>query len=392
MSSTDYYKELDISRDATQEEIKAAYRRNALKYHPDKNQGNPEATEKFKKISQAYEILGDAEKRRYYDQYGTHDPRATGFGSSGGGGGNGGFSSMEEALRTFMHAFGGGGNDSVFDSFFGGSGAEEAGGQQGASKKINITLSFEEAVKGIEKEVSLTNYICCDTCRGSGAASTKGIKKCATCHGSGQIHQTSGFFSMSSVCPQCYGQGKIITDPCKICHGEGRVKKKQVISIKIPAGVDTGMRLRMSGYGDVGERGGPAGDLYIFISVKPHNIFQRDGDNVIIEFPISFVEASLGCKKEIPTPTGENIRISIPDGTQSGKILRVKGGGFPNVRGKSKGDLLVKLLIETPIRLTAAQKDLLKKFQELETECNNPIQANFSEKIKVFFSEQLKDL
>lgn len=384
MSSSDYYKELGISRDATQEEIKAAYRKNALQYHPDKNQGNPEATEKFKKISQAYEILGDEEKRRQYDQYGTHDPRAAGFGSSGNAGG---FSSMEEALRTFMHAFGcNGGGESVFDSFFGG-GSEEAGTQQGASKKINITLSFEEAVKGAEKEASITNYVCCSTCNGLGAASVNGIKKCPACRGCGQIHQTRGFFSMSSVCHQCYGQGKTITDPCKTCHGEGRVKKKQIIPIKIPAGVDTGMRLRMSGYGDVGERGGTAGDLYIFITIKPHNVFQRDGDNVIIEFPISFVEASLGCKKEIPTPTGDNARISIPDGTQSGKILRVKGGGFPNVRGKSRGDLLVKILIETPIRLTSDQKDLLKKFQELETERNNPLQGNFSEKVKVFFSE-----
>ncbi|MDR2539655.1 MAG: molecular chaperone DnaJ [Chlamydiales bacterium] len=380
MSSSDYYKELGISRDATQEEIKAAYRKNAFQYHPDKNQGNPEATEKFKRISQAYEILGDSEKRRHYDQYGTHDPRAAGFGSS-----TSDFSSMEEALRTFMHAFGGNG-DSVFDSFFGG-GSEEAGAQQGASKKISITLSFEEAVKGVGKEASITNYVCCNPCNGLGAASANGIKKCPACRGSGQIHQTRGFFSMSSVCHQCYGQGKTITDPCKTCHGEGRVKKKRIVPIKIPAGVDTGMRLRIEGCGDAGRRGGPSGDLYVFITVKPHDVFQRDGDDIIIEFPISFVEASLGCEKEIPTPTGENTRISIPSGIQSGKILRVKGEGFRNVRGKSKGDLLVKLLIETPIRLTNEQKALLEKFQELETDRNNPLQENFSEKLKVFFSK-----
>lgn len=387
MSTSDYYKELGISRDSTQDEIKVAYYKKAKECHPDKNQGNAEAAEKFKRISQAYEVLGDEGKRRQYDQYGAHDPRSAGLGGSSG---TGGFSSMEDALRTFMHAFSGGGSgggDSVFDSFFGGGASEESGALQGASKKVNITLSFEEAVKGVEKEASITNYVCCNTCNGLGASSTNGIKKCPVCQGHGQIHQARGFFSMTSVCHQCHGQGETITDPCKTCHGEGRVKKKQIVPIKIPAGIDTGMRLRMSGYGDTGKRNGPAGDLYIFITVKPHDVFQRDGDNVIIEFPISFAEASLGCKKEIPTPTGENARISIPEGTQSGKMLRIKGEGFPNVRGKSRGDLLVKLLIETPIRLTNDQKDLLKKFQELETERNNPLQGNFSEKVKVFFSE-----
>lgn len=383
MSSSDYYKELGISRDATQDEIKKAYYAKAKECHPDKNKGNPEAAEKFKKISQAYEVLGDEEKKRLYDQYGTHDPRSAGLGGSPGAGG---FSSMEEALRTFMHAFGGSGgnaNDSVFDSFFGG---DETGAHQGASKKINITLSFEEAVTGISKEASITNYVCCDSCNGLGTPSANGIKTCSLCRGTGQIHQARGFFSMTTVCHQCQGQRQTITDPCKTCRGEGRVKKKQTITLKIPAGVDTGMRLRMSGYGDVGPRNGPAGDLYIFITVKPHNVFQRDGDNIIIEFPISFAEAALGCKKEIPTPIGENARISIPEGTQSGKMLRVKAAGFLNVRGKGKGDLLVRLLIETPIRLTSEQKNLLKKFQELETERNNPLQDNFSEKVKVFFS------
>ncbi len=388
MSTSDYYKVLGVSSNATQGEIKKAYYAKAKESHPDKNEGDPKAAEEFKKISQAYEVLGDEEKRRHYDQYGTQDPRSAGFGGSSGAGG---FSSMEEALRTFMHAFGGGGgggaSDSVFDSFFGGGASEEAGAHQGASKKINVTLSFEEAVKGVSKEASITNYVCCNTCNGLGTASANSIKTCSLCRGAGQIHQARGFFSMTSVCHQCHGQGKTITDPCKTCHGEGRVKKKQIIPLKIPAGVDTGMRLRMSGYGDAGERNGPAGDLYIFITVKPHNVFQRDGDNIIIEFPISFAEAALGCKKEIPTPTGENARISIPDGTQSGKMLRVKGEGFPNVRGKGKGDLLVRLLIETPIRLTSDQKNLLKKFQELETERNNPLQENFSEKVKVFFSE-----
>lgn len=385
MSTSDYYKELGISRDATQDEIKKAYRAKALEFHPDKNQ-SPGATEKFKKIAEAYEVLGNTEKRRMYDQYGTSDPRSAGFGGAAGAGA-GGFSSMEEALRTFMNAFGGGGGggDSIFEFFGNGGEPEPADIRQGVNKKASITLSFEEAVKGTEKKV-VTNYVCCDACNGLGATSADGIKKCSECRGSGQIHQRSGFFSMTSVCHKCSGQGKIITNPCKTCHGEGRIKKKQTVPIKIPAGVDTGMRLRMSGYGDVGERGGPPGDLYIFITVKPHEVFQRDGDDVIIDFPISATDASLGCKKDIPLPAGGTARISISKGTQNGKVLQIKGEGFPNVRGKGRGDLLVKLLVEVPVSLTNEQENLLRKFQELETERNNPLQSNFSKKRKVFFS------
>lgn len=381
MSTPNYYEDLEIPRNATQKEIKEAYLKQALKYHPDKNK-DPEATEKFKKISTAYETLKDTNKRQMYDQYGTSDPRTAGFGSSG----NGGFSSMEDALRTFMSAFSGGNRGSIFDSFFAGE-SDGPGAHQGASKKIRISLSFEEAVKGTEKQASITNYIRCNVCNGLGAASANEVKTCPTCRGSGQIHQTTGFFSMTSACNKCYGQGEIITNPCKTCHGEGRVKKKQVIPIKIPAGVNTGMSLCMSGYGDAGERGGPPGDLYVSITVDSHNIFQREEDNVIVELPINFIEASLGCKKDLPTPSGETIRVSIPEGTQNGKVLKVEGKGVRNVQGRGHGDLLVKLRIETPVRLTTDQKDLLKKFQELQTERNYPIQSNFSEKVKVFFSE-----
>ncbi len=383
---SDYYAVLGVPRGATQDEIKKAYRKNALKYHPDKNAGDQQAEKKFKEISEAYEILSDDKKRQIYDQYGAEALKG---GMGGGAGGHGGFSSMEEALHTFMNAFGGGGGGgggSIFDSFFGQEHGEDAGYRQGASKKMNLTLSFEEAMKGVEKEASLSNYVSCETCDGSGAASASSIKNCTRCHGTGQIHQTRGFFSMTSACPQCYGKGKMITKPCATCQGEGRTKQKQRVTIKVPAGVDTGMRLRMSGYGDAGEGGGEPGDLYVFISVEPHSVFLRDGDDIILELPITFTEAALGCKKELPTPLGGSCRITITEGTQSGKVLRVKEEGAPNVHGRGRGDMLIKISIETPVSLTDKQKDLLKAFSELEGEHNSPRKRSFFDKVKSFFT------
>ena len=380
---SDYYKVLGISKDASQDEIKKAYRKSAVKYHPDKNGGDPSAEKKFKEISEAYEVLSDEKKRQIYDQYGADALN----GAAGMGGGAGGFSSMEEALRTFMGAFGGGqgGGGGGFESFFGFEGQEDNGQRQGASKKMQVTISFEEAVKGVEKEASITNYALCSKCDGSGAASASAIKKCTRCHGSGQVHQSRGFFSMASVCSTCHGAGKMVTDPCTECRGAGRLKKKQQITIKIPAGIDNGMRLRLAGHGDAGEGGGPAGDLYVYVSVEPHHFFQRQGDDVFVELPIGFTEAALGCKKEIPTPLGETARINIPEGTQTDKVLRVKGEGMANVRGHGKGDLLIKVIVETPVRLTDDQKELLKSFAALEKEQNSPRKKNFFDKIKSLF-------
>lgn len=386
---SNYYEVLGLARSATSDEIKKAYRKNALKYHPDRNPGDAEAEKKFKEISEAYEVLSDEKKRQIYDQYGADALK--GAGGMGGPGGHAGFSSMEEALRTFMGAFGGGGGggESIFDSFFGFESGGEEGERQGASKKMNLSISFEEAMQGVEKEVALNNYAPCSQCEGSGAASPSSVKKCSRCRGSGQIHQSRGFFSMTSVCPQCYGKGKTITDPCSECRGDGRVKKKQHIKIKVPPGVDTGMRLRMSGYGDAGEGGGPSGDLYVFISVEPHSVFQRDGDDILVELPLSFSEAALGCKKELPTAHGSSCRISIPEGVQSGKVLRVKNEGAPNVHGRGRGDMLVKVIVETPINLNEKQKELLRQFGELEKEQNSPRKRSFLDKIKVFFSDSL---
>lgn len=384
---SDYYNVLGVSRTATPDEIKKAYRKSALKYHPDRNQGDATAEKKFKEISEAYEVLSDEKKRQIYDQYGADALKGGGPGGPGGAG----FSSMEEALRTFMGAFGGGqggGGESIFDSLFGFESPGSAGGpSQGASKKVTITLPFEEAVTGVQKEVAITNYISCARCDGSGAASASAIKKCHQCQGSGVIHQSRGFFSMSSTCPKCQGMGKTITDPCSDCQGSGRTKKKQQVTIKIPAGVDNGMRIRMAGYGDAGEAGGPPGDLYVYINVEPHAVFQRDGDDVLLELPLSFTEAALGCKKDVPTPRGTTARLSVPEGTQSDKTLRIKGEGFPNVHGQGKGDLLVKVAIETPVRLSDKQKKLLEEFAKLENEQNSPRKKNFFDKMKDFFRQ-----
>ncbi len=388
----DFYATLGISRDASAEEIKKAYRKKALECHPDRNQGDPKAEAQFKLVSEAYEVLSDDNRRRVYDQYGEDGLRGAGMGGGPGGfpGGAGGFSSMEEALRTFMGAFGGrgGGGESIFDSFFGGGGSEEeVGAQKGTSKKATVRVSFQEAARGTEKELAISNYIACETCGGSGAKSKNGIKTCGTCQGKGQVYQSRGFFSMSSTCPHCGGAGQMITDPCKNCSGAGRIKEKQRIKVRIPAGVDNGMRLKMSGYGDAGEGGGPPGDLYVYIEVEPHEAFTREGDDVYLDLPVTFVESALGTKKEVPTPLGEPVRIQIPEGTQSGKLLRLNGKGFPNVHGQGQGDLLIRILVETPVRLTEKQKELLRAFEELEAPQNHPRKKTFLEKLKVFFSE-----
>lgn len=383
----DYYKTLGIPKTSTQDEIKKAYRKLALKYHPDKNSGDSTAEAKFKEVSEAYEVLSDEKKKQIYDQYGADALKG---GASMGGGG--GFSSMEEALRTFMGAFGSSGNnDNIFDSLFGqgfGGGASNntTYARQGTSKKAQLSISFEEAARGVEKEIAVTNYSACKKCHGSGARSSRDIKSCSTCQGSGQIHQTRGFFSMSSTCPHCHGSGKVIATPCSECQGIGKVKKRQPVKVPIPAGVDDGMRLKLPGYGDAGDGGGPPGDLYVYIRVKPHDIFKREENNLVLNLPISFSDAALGCKKELPRLLSkQSIRLTIPSGTQTGKIFRVKGEGIQDVHGYGKGDLFIEITIETPVNLTQKQKELLASFQKTESEQNSPKRKSFLEKLKVFF-------
>jgi len=384
---SDYYELLDVTRDATPDQIKKAYRKKALKYHPDKNPDNPDAASRFKEISEAYEVLSDENKRHMYDQYGKAGLEGAGFGHGGEG-----FESMEEALRTFMGAFGGMGSDNIFDSFFTGGGMGAGPGraarQQGASKRVNITVSFEEAAKGIDKELVITNNVTCVSCSGSGAASSTGVSTCPRCKGHGQVFEQRGFFSMSMTCPECHGEGQVIKDPCNQCHGQGVTKEKQHVKVHIPAGVDSGMRLKVSGYGDAGIGGGPPGDLYVFITVQPHEVFERVGDDVLIDLPLSFPEAALGCKKEVPSVTGHACRVTIPEGTQNGKVFRVRGEGFPNVHGSGKGDLLVRVFVETPTKLNGEQKKLLEEFAKMQGPANLPKGKSFFDKIKDFFSAQ----
>lgn len=383
--STDYYATLEVPKTATAEEIKKAYRKLALKYHPDRNQSDPKAEARFKQISEAYEVLSDERRRQMYDRYG-----ADAVHGAAGGAGAQGFSSMEEALRTFMGAFGGqGGGETIFESVFGGGfgGAEQASGyRQGASKRANIKIAFNEAALGCEKELGVTNWATCDCCKGSGAESPSDIKTCSRCRGSGQVVQNRGFFAMATPCPECGGNGKTIKNPCKECHGKGRTKQKRHVKVSIPAGIDSGMRIRMSGYGDAGEGGGPAGDLFITVEVQPHEIFERDGTSVLLDLPLTISEAALGCKKELPTIKQGQIRLTVPAGTQPGHVFRVRGEGFPDVHGHGRGDMLVKTVVEVPQRLTDEQRELLEKFAQTETADNSPRRQGFLDKLKRFFT------
>jgi molecular chaperone DnaJ len=380
MSKRDYYEILGVSRNADAEEIRKAYRKLAVKYHPDKNPGDKTAEEKFKELSEAYEAVSDPQKRAAYDQYGhaAFDPRqraSRGFGGSGGGG-------FHDPFDIFREVFGGGGGN-IFESIFGG-GHDPSAPQRGDDLRYDLEISLEEAALGCEKEISVSKLDKCETCDGSGAEQGSKMRTCSTCGGRGQVLMARGIFSIAQTCPNCKGAGRILERPCKSCLGEGRREHSSKIKLRIPAGVDGGSRLRSSGNGEAGLRGGPTGDLYVMLHLKAHEMFQRDGDDLLCEVPVSFVQAALGAEIEVPTLEGRAV-IKVPAGTQSHSTFRVKGKGVKNLQDHGHGDLHVRVQVEVPTRLTAEQRAKLQEFAELCDEDVNPISKSFFEKAKGLF-------
>ena len=378
MSKQDYYEALDVERNASEAEIKKAYRRHAMKWHPDRNPDNKEADRKFKQAKEAYEILSDPQKRAAYDQFGHAgvDP-SMGAGAAGAAGAAGGFQG-----GGFADIFG-----DVFGDVFGGG---RPGGQKvyrGADLRYNLELSLEDAVHGTEVKIRVPAMATCKTCDGSGAKKGTSPVACQTCGGHGQVRMQQGFFSIQQSCPKCQGTGKIISSPCSDCHGKGRVRHSKTLSVKVPAGVDEGDQIRLSGEGEAGERGGPAGDLYVQIGLKPHAIFQRDSDDLHFDMPIDFSMAALCGELEIPTLDGK-AKLKIPAGTQSEKLFRLKGKGVRNVRNGHVGDLYCKINVETPVKLTGKQKELLMEFGELTREGSSrhhPREHSWLGAVKQFF-------
>lgn len=369
MSKRDYYEVLGVHKNASDTEIKKAFRKQAMQHHPDRNPDNQEAAEKFKEASEAYEVLSDAQKRAKYDQFG----HAAFEGMGGGPGGFGG--------QDFSDIFG-----DIFGDFFGGAaGHGRARASRGADLRYNMTVSFEDAAFGTETSIKIPKTEPCPTCSGTGSKPGTQPKTCPQCRGTGQTQFRQGFFSISRTCNACRGEGRIITDPCTECRGRKYIEREKTLSVKIPAGVETGSRLRLTGEGEPGMMGGPPGDLYIVIGVREHPIFVREGDDIHCEVPISFVTAALGGEIEVPTLV-EKATLKIPAGAQTGKVFRLKGKGIANVRGYGIGDELVTVLVETPTNLTARQKELLAEFAKLSGEDAHPMSKGFFDKVKGLFN------
>ena len=369
----DYYEVLGVNRDASDEDLKKSYRKLAMKWHPDRNPDNPKAESNFKEAKEAYEILSDANKRAAYDQYGHAGVDASAGAGAGAGYGN------------FSDAFG-----DIFGDIFGG-GRQRSSVYRGADLRYNLEVSLEEAARGTETRIRIPALEECGTCKGSGAKPGTQPTTCSTCKGQGQVRMQQGFFSIQQTCPKCHGTGKMIASPCAACSGVGRVKQHKTLAVKIPAGVDEGDRIRLSGEGEAGVNGGPSGDLYVVIHIKPHTVFQRDHNDLHCEMPVSFTTAALGGDIEIPTLDGY-AKIRIPAETQSGKIFRLRGKGIKGVRSSTHGDLMCHVVVETPVNLTARQRELLQELESIDQRSageHNPRAKGWMKKVKEFFGQQL---
>lgn len=388
----DYYEVLGVSRESSKAEIKKAYRKMAVKFHPDKNPDDSEAEEKFKELGHAYEVLSDESKRAAYDRYGHAAFQSGGMGNAARGGGGGGF---HDPFDIFSQVFGGGGGGGggIFEEMFGGGGGggggsrrDSSGRTAGSDLRYDLEISLEEAASGVEKELEIEKYIECDTCSAKGSSDDSGMSTCSTCNGHGRVVASRGFFQVQQTCPTCHGAGGVIKNPCSKCDGDGRVQQSSRMKINIPEGVDTGVRIRSSGKGDAGMRGGPAGDLYVVIHVKANDVFERDGDDLYCTVPLSFPKAALGGEIKVPTLQGV-ANIKVPAGTQSGTTFRLRSKGMPVLSsGGRRGDLLVNVEVEVPTKLDSTQKELLEKLGETMGEENSPIHENFFEKAKRFFT------
>ncbi len=380
MAKRDYYETLGVARGANADEIKKAYRSKAKELHPDRNADNPNAEAQFKEVNEAYDVLKDADKKAAYDRFG-HAAFEGGNGASARPG-QGGFRPQGDFASAFSDVF-----DDLFGDFMGGRGAG-GGGRARASRgndlRYNLRITLEEAYSGLQKTLTVPTAVTCSACSGSGAEGSSEPQTCPTCSGMGKVRAQQGFFTVERTCPTCNGIGQIIKNPCKACNGAGRVEKEKALSVNIPAGVETGTRIRLAGEGEAGLRGGPTGDLYIFIEVREHALFQRDGNDLYCRVPVSMASAALGGDIEVPTIDGGKSRVKIPEGSQSGRQMRLRGKGMPSLRGKEVGDMFIELAVETPVNLTARQKEILREFDKL-SEANNPQSAGFFSAVKNFW-------
>lgn len=380
-SKRDYYEVLGVARGASADEIKKAYRKLALKYHPDRNPGDKAAEEQFKEIGEAYDVLSDAEKRAAYDRFG-HAAFQAGAGASAGGTGRGGF---HDPFDIFREVFGGGGG-SIFEEFFGGGARRDGSGRaRGSDLRYDLEISLEEAAEGVEKQVEIERAVPCERCNASGSEKAGGVRTCPTCGGAGQVITNRGFFQVQQPCPECGGMGRVISNPCPDCRGEGRVERNSRIKLRIPAGIREGSRLRSTGNGDAGVRGGPPGDLYVVIHIRTHDLFTREGDDLYCEVPVSFAKAALGGELIVPTLQGR-ASLKIPAGTQPGTVFRLRGRGMSILNRQARGDLLVRVQVEVPTNLNADQKEILRRFADSCGEENSPVSESFLNRAKRFFT------